>query len=116
MGTLVVEEAFVDTQPFSDGLAAVYVTVDDDPKSALRHRWGFIDKQGEMVIQPQYIWTEGLREGKAAVIIKLKSEPNRPPVGKWAFIDKSGKVVIEPTFYQASRFSQWTRSRSRQSV
>ena len=103
-GELVVEKPFLETQPFSNGLAAVNVRINPDDKSNPKYRWGFVDPKGNMVIEPQYFWTSGFSEGKAAVIVEVESKPNETPGAKWAFIDKTGKVVFESSFYQASFF------------
>lgn len=83
---------------FSDGLAAVSVTVDGTEK------WGYIDRSGAMVIDPQFdvAWT--FSEGLAVV-------GNKTGLDGWkymefGYIDTSGDLVIPMERNSASSFSE----------
>lgn len=103
-GKLVFEDRFRQVQPFSEGLAAVRVTSQEEQESAISERWGFVDKTGKMVIEPQYLSATGFHEGKAAVVVELEESSAKRPRGRWGFIDKQGKQIIKPRFYRATEF------------
>ena len=71
-GTFVINPQFDGTEPFSEGLALVYIGDDEDEMG----KYGFVDKTGAFVINPQFDTAESFSEGLAAVEID----------GTWGFI------------------------------
>jgi hypothetical protein len=86
-GKIVIEPAFEEAYPFTEGLAAVQK----------QGAWGFIDTTGRVVIEPQFV-TVGFFSGGLATF----SDKQRPD--KKGYIDKTGKVVIKPQFDVAEGF------------
>jgi hypothetical protein len=101
-GTVVIPPAFLEAEPFSDGLAAVEVPIDlvwcpkqpDGSSWGTRKRYGYIDRTGRMVIPPLSDYPDTFSEGLA--VISVCSKPG--------FIDRTGAVVLQPPFRTVSGF------------
>jgi hypothetical protein len=85
-GKTVIEPAFEDAWPFSDGLASVRVG----------GKWGYVDKTGKTVVEPQYDYAWPFSEGLGRL---LKD-------GTQGYLDTEGKIVIEPRFDIGWEFSK----------
>ena len=102
-GKVQIEGEWLQSKPFSEGLAAVYVGGEKVKESAgglgltrtrIRNgKWGFIDKTGKMVIEPQFDEVDSFYNGQAAVAINHL----------WAFIDNTGKQRFEPKYRSLTR-------------
>jgi WG containing repeat len=84
-GQLVIDCQFQDVGNFSEGLAEV--THSSDEEMPL---YGYIDKSGEMVILEQFISASGFCSNGLAVV-KVSGE-------KYGLIDKTGKLVLSPKY------------------
>lgn len=93
-GEMVIPAKFGETEPFSEGLAAVCPQTLMSGEPNYWENWGYIDKSGKFVIPAKYEACKPFREGLAAV----KSR------GKWGYIDKTGREVIPPQFGWAGYF------------
>ena len=102
-GRIVIPSQFDDADVFSEGLAAVRVTVDvtwcpanaNGTRMGTTKRYGYIATTGKIVIPVQFDNASAFSEGLAAVTICNKS----------GFIDKTGKVVIPLQFDEAFSFN-----------
>jgi TonB family protein len=95
-GKMVIPLMYDDAHKFSEGLAAVWVSVDCPDLKVGCHLYGYIDKSGQMVLPLQYSGADNFSEGLARVEIGWKS----------GYIDKAGKMVIPLTYDAASDFSE----------
>ncbi len=120
-GNMIIEAAYDDVGPFSEGLAAVNKN----------GKWGFIDQKGEMVIDPIYKSAWAFHEGFARVqpfdsldqfidrkgiAIPAKSWSAaddfsdgraRVKVGNtFGYVDTSGKLIIQPLYTRGWNFSK----------
>lgn len=87
-GKIIVEPKYAAIGPFSEGLAAVKVTMDSNGEALNQPKWGFIDKTGREVIAPKYsIMPSAFNSGYA--VITDSSYNNY-------YIDKTGKIVFGP--------------------
>jgi hypothetical protein len=73
--------------PFSEGLAAVQQSVEDE------YLWGFINNKGDLVIKPMFPWVGKFRNGLAPVCVGTSME--NCTIG---FINTSGKFEINPQY------------------
>lgn len=89
-------------EPFSEGLAAVYVGAKwgilSESFFGAEAKWGFINSRGEMVIPAKYydvhfLFSEGLATFE---------DPNL----REGYINHAGEVVIEPRYHFAGAFSE----------
>ncbi|MFA4903518.1 MAG: WG repeat-containing protein [Desulfobaccales bacterium] len=85
-GKTIIPPQYNDTQPFSEGLAAV----------KLEDKYGYIDRSGKMVIPPQFSDAGPFSEGLAPVQIDSHGDQE-------GYIDKSGKLVISGGEFSAAR-------------
>jgi hypothetical protein len=76
-GVLMIKPAYLEAQPFFEGLAAVKV------ESGL---WGYVDQSGGFVIQPSYTEAKSFRDGKAVVTSDKGVE---------LLVDKGGQVLCD---------------------
>lgn len=97
-GEMVIPAKFGETEPFSEGLAAVCLESRESRAQNGTELWGYIDKKGRLVVPAKYERCEPFREGLAAV----KSG------GKWGYIDKTGQEVIPLQYDWASYFYNGT--------
>jgi TonB family protein len=95
-GKMVIPLMYDDAHKFSEGLAAVWVSVDCPDLKVGCHLYGYIDKSGQMVLPLQYSGADNFSEGLARVEIG----------GKSGYIDKTGKMVIPLMYDAASDFSE----------
>jgi hypothetical protein len=93
-GTIVVQPAFSDVLPFSEGLAAV--AIDLDPSYVGGETWGFYDAAGKEVIKPQYDSVGNFHDGLA--VVGNKDD-------KFGYIDKTGKPLVEMKYTNVSDFA-----------
>lgn len=92
-GKVVIEPQFGETQPFSDGLAAVKA-------HGREGKWGYIDKTGASVITQQFSTRPGSFCDGLAVV-----SPEKAIGGRKGYINKTGELVIPAKFLQAHDFS-----------
>jgi hypothetical protein len=90
-GKVVITPQFDDSQPFSEGFAAV---ASKDKAGELV--WGFIDKSGKILINPQFKTAYNFVNGKALV----------NDGKKYGYIDDKGLYTINPQFDQGRAFSE----------
>ncbi len=97
-GAIKIEPRFVQARTFSEGLAAVEVTVGEGTKS------GYIDTSGDLVVEPQFDYAGDFSEGLAVVANNtgLDGELFR----EFGYIDTSGAFVIPIERNSASSFSE----------
>ncbi|MBD2702876.1 WG repeat-containing protein [Spirosoma sp. BT702] len=76
---------------FSEGLAAVYTTVEDGPA-------GYVDKTGSFAFDPKFDYVEAFSEGLAQVRPKGSS--------KYGYINRKGEWVIPAQYELGMRFSE----------
>ena len=91
---MVIPATYTIASPFSDGLAAVAITNDQQ-----MWRYGFIDESGQWVIPPTYSAANAFGSGLAPVAMDNF---------KWGFIDRNGETVIPGTYQLAYGFEQGT--------
>ena len=101
-GKTVIKPQFDAAKPFSEGLAAVYIDINNEDGSK---GWGYIDKSGHTIIENQesFHYAGEFHDGLGLVI------NNGHPIydiGERGFIDKAGNLVIAPQYEQASEFSE----------
>jgi hypothetical protein len=90
-GTIMTSLRFVESQDFSEGLAAVTVG----------KLWGYVNRDGTMAIPPTLVVAGNFSEGLAAAI-----RSDQPSDSGFGFIDRSGSFVIKPQFQGAQPFSE----------
>ncbi len=83
---------YADVEPFSEGVAAVYVY--DKEKS--KGLWGLIDAKGKYLIEPRYSRITNFFNNYSRVILN----------GKYGFIDRSGKEIAKLIYDTVSSFSE----------
>lgn len=88
-GNIVIPKKIGMPKDFSEGLACVYLPVDDKLKV------GYIDKSGKVVVEPKFEDGYDFSEGFAAVKID----------GKFGFINRAGQIIIAPKYNSAYKFS-----------
>lgn len=97
-GKIVIEPAYYEAAPFSNGLALV---------ATEKSKYGFINMQGEEIIPLIYDGGFPFTEGLAAVNKGKGSDANDIFLaGKWGFIDNKGNEMIPFNFTDAKSFSQ----------
>jgi TonB family protein len=74
-GKMIIPPLYAAAHKFSEGLAAVRVSVDCPDLKVRCHLYGYIDNTGKMVIPPQYLLADDFSEGLAAVESEDKSSP-----------------------------------------
>ena len=95
-GKMVIKPESGRVDKFSEGLARIQISVDDDTD-----KMGFINRKGDIMIEPQYFEVKAFSEGLAAV--EVTGERGNK---KWGYIDSSGKMVIQPQFPFVESFSE----------
>lgn len=90
-GKIVIKPDFDYAEDFSEGLAAVRVTVDQGTWSD--NLWGYIDKSGQFVIPPRFTGARQFKGGLAQVQIRTERRIESSDIYSTGYIDKTGKVV-----------------------
>ncbi|MEO5923607.1 MAG: WG repeat-containing protein [Bryobacteraceae bacterium] len=112
-GQLAIPPQFVSVGGFSDGLARVDVSREENAT-------GFVDKQGVLVMKPTLRNARDFHEGRAAAILEgpcrlMNGGSCAPPEYlptkrgvdcRWAFIDKTGQPISTLRFDEAKDFSE----------
>nr|WP_294680799.1 WG repeat-containing protein [uncultured Anaerotignum sp.] len=93
-GELVIPLAFSGGSDFSEGLAAMDASAENE-----EIRLGYIDKAGNWVIPPKYSRANAFSEGLAAVAVETENGEQR-----WGYIDRAGNWVAEPQFKSVQPF------------
>ncbi len=88
-GKVVVESAFAEVMPFSEGLARVLIVGDDKIT-----RTGIIDVAGKLVIPVLYPAASDFKSGRAMLRVGEK----------YGYVDKSGKLAIPAAYDYAAQF------------
>ena len=104
-GEFVIEPAYDEAAPFSEGLARVAVVVDDEEKL------GFIDRGGRFVIPPRFNTDFDFRRNSTNFSEGLASlsEGLRPTVveeAKFVYVDKRGEIVLRTDYFYAGAFRE----------
>jgi hypothetical protein len=86
-GRVILESAYDDVEPFSDGLAAVNLgaKVQAPLGDTSGGKWGYVDKKGKLVIPVQYEHARPFSDGLAQVSDSAGAK----------LLDNSGKVVVD---------------------
>ena len=107
-GSFAFNAKFADSEPFSEGLAAVRhngslfnIAFSSLLKKDIPFNYGYINKLGRVLIKPNFAGAAPFSEGLAAVQVDLD-------LGKFRFgyINREGKMVIKPQFKTAESFSE----------
>ena len=106
-GKAIMEGAWQQAQPYSEGLLANAELLTDVPmpKMGLTLKapaWGYVDKADKQVIANKFQWAEPFSEDMAAVVL-IENLPLFAP--KYRYIDRSGEVKINGPFGDAKQFS-----------
>jgi WG containing repeat len=88
---VIVEPAYFEIEPFSEGLAVVKKRKPDFDFS-----WGAVDTSGSIIIPVEYDYLGTLREG----LMNFQKEK------KMGFLDKDNKIIIPAMYYDFSSFSE----------
>ena len=94
-GNMVIDYKFNDAKPFSEGLAAVAKTSEDEESY---YCYGYINKKGEYVIKPQFDDAGSFHEGRAYVGEVVGDSERIGNKYALKYINKKGEVVIEGNF------------------
>jgi hypothetical protein len=101
-----VPAVFYEACPYSEGLAAVRVSADEE----LESRWGLVDVNGDFVVPPVYAQVGSCSDGLSVVIPDSLTEWDHcgPTVtlGSSGYVDVSGRLAIPVVFQAAESFSE----------
>ena len=100
-GTWVIKPQFAEARSFSDGMAIVGVSVDENGKKV--KKFGYINTAGSLIIAPKFAVAQNFSDELALV-----AEGNDYKDYKFGFIDKKGVYKISPVYNsaQVSRVSE----------